>query len=106
MMTQDDLKRAVAQAAIEYVPVDSIVGVGTGKVIGKIWSGLIPHDAPWPVAFRQGCHQLEGFVIGRGGPGIILQVDQAGAVVEIRKELLDTAEGGSFFCSDLGGDPV
>ena len=31
MMNQDDLKRAVAQAAIEYVPVDSIVGVGTGS---------------------------------------------------------------------------
>ena len=30
-MTQDDLKRAVAKAAIEYVPVDSIVGVGTGS---------------------------------------------------------------------------
>ena len=31
MMSQDDLKRAVAQAAIEYVPIDSIVGVGTGS---------------------------------------------------------------------------
>ena len=31
MMSQDDLKRAVAKAAIEYVPVDSIVGVGTGS---------------------------------------------------------------------------
>jgi len=30
-MTQDDLKRAVAKAAIEYIPVDSIVGVGTGS---------------------------------------------------------------------------
>jgi ribose 5-phosphate isomerase A len=30
-MTQDDLKRAVAKAAIEYVPVDCIVGVGTGS---------------------------------------------------------------------------
>jgi ribose 5-phosphate isomerase A len=29
--TQDDLKRAVAKAAIEYIPVDSIVGVGTGS---------------------------------------------------------------------------
>ena len=29
--SQDDLKRAVAQAAIEYIPVDSIVGVGTGS---------------------------------------------------------------------------
>ena len=31
MMSQDDLKRAVAQAAIEHVPFDSIVGVGTGS---------------------------------------------------------------------------
>jgi ribose 5-phosphate isomerase A len=31
MMSQDELKRAVAKAAIEYVPVDCIVGVGTGS---------------------------------------------------------------------------
>lgn len=30
-MTQDDMKRAVAQAAIEHVPNDCIVGVGTGS---------------------------------------------------------------------------
>ena len=30
-LTQDDLKRAVAQAAIDYVPNDCIVGVGTGS---------------------------------------------------------------------------
>ncbi|OGT04623.1 MAG: ribose 5-phosphate isomerase A [Gallionellales bacterium RBG_16_57_15] len=30
-MSQDDLKRAVARAAIEYVPEDCIVGVGTGS---------------------------------------------------------------------------
>ncbi len=30
-ITQDDLKRAVAQAAVAYVPVDCIVGVGTGS---------------------------------------------------------------------------
>jgi len=30
-MSQDDLKRAVAQAAIAYVPTDCIVGVGTGS---------------------------------------------------------------------------
>ncbi len=30
-MSQDDQKRAVAQAAIEYVPSDCIVGVGTGS---------------------------------------------------------------------------
>lgn len=31
MLSQDDLKRAVAKAAIEYVPMDCIVGVGTGS---------------------------------------------------------------------------
>lgn len=30
-MTQDELKRAVAQAAISHIPVDCIVGVGTGS---------------------------------------------------------------------------
>ncbi len=30
-MTQDELKRAVAKAAIAYVPTDCIVGVGTGS---------------------------------------------------------------------------
>jgi len=30
-MSQDEMKRAVAKAAIEYVPVDCIVGVGTGS---------------------------------------------------------------------------
>jgi ribose 5-phosphate isomerase A len=30
-MTQDDLKRAVARAALEHVPADTIVGVGTGS---------------------------------------------------------------------------
>ena len=31
MMSQDEMKRAVAKAAIEYVPADCIVGVGTGS---------------------------------------------------------------------------
>lgn len=31
MTSQDDLKRAVARAALEYVPVDGIIGVGTGS---------------------------------------------------------------------------
>ena len=30
-MTQDEQKRAVAQAAIQYIPVGSVVGVGTGS---------------------------------------------------------------------------
>lgn len=31
MLSQDELKQAVAKAAIEYIPIDSIVGVGTGS---------------------------------------------------------------------------
>jgi len=31
MMSQDEMKQAVARAAIEYVPADCIVGVGTGS---------------------------------------------------------------------------
>jgi ribose 5-phosphate isomerase A len=30
-MTQDEMKQAVAMAAIDYVPVGTIVGVGTGS---------------------------------------------------------------------------
>lgn len=32
-MSQDDLKRAAAQAAIGYVPNDAVVGVGTGSTV-------------------------------------------------------------------------
>jgi len=32
-VSQDDLKRAAARAAIEYVPNDAVVGVGTGSTV-------------------------------------------------------------------------
>ena len=55
-MTQDDMKRAVAQAAIEHVPADCIVGVGTGstanffidelaKIKGKIRGAVASSEA-------------------------------------------------------------
>ncbi|MBA4381412.1 MAG: ribose 5-phosphate isomerase A, partial [Sideroxydans sp.] len=55
-MTQDDMKRAVAQAAITYVPNDCIVGVGTGstanffidelaKIKGKIRGAVASSEA-------------------------------------------------------------
>lgn len=55
-MTQDELKQAVARAAIEYVPVDAIVGVGTGstanyfidelgKIKGKIEAAVASSEA-------------------------------------------------------------
>ncbi len=55
-MTQDDMKRAVARAAIEHVPADCIVGVGTGstanffidelaKIKGKIRGAVASSEA-------------------------------------------------------------
>jgi ribose 5-phosphate isomerase A len=39
-MTQDDLKRAAAQAAIQYIPHDAIVGVGTGSTVNHFIAEL------------------------------------------------------------------
>jgi ribose 5-phosphate isomerase A len=39
-MTQDDKKRAVAEAALEYVEEDSIVGVGTGSTVNYFIDAL------------------------------------------------------------------
>ena len=39
-MTQDELKQAVARAAIDYVPVGTIVGVGTGSTANFFIDGL------------------------------------------------------------------
>lgn len=55
-MTQEELKQAVARAAIEYVPVDAVVGVGTGstanffidelaKIKGRIEAAVASSDA-------------------------------------------------------------
>lgn len=56
MLSQDDLKRAVAQAAIQYVPAGCIVGVGTGstanffidelaKIKGKLQGAVASSEA-------------------------------------------------------------
>ena len=69
MMTQDDLKRLVAQAAIAYVPMDCIVGVGTGstancfidelaKIKHKIRGAVASSDAS---AKRLQAHGIEVF---------------------------------------------
>lgn len=46
-MTQDDLKRAVAQAAVEYVithaPDGSVIGVGTGSTANLFIDAIAPH---------------------------------------------------------------
>lgn len=55
-MTQEKLKQAVARAAIEYVPVDAVIGVGTGstanffidelaKIKGRIEAAVASSDA-------------------------------------------------------------
>jgi ribose 5-phosphate isomerase A len=51
-MSQDDLKRAVAQAAIPYIPRDSIVGVGTGSTANFFIDALgkIKHNIRGAVA--------------------------------------------------------
>ncbi|MDD4963032.1 MAG: ribose-5-phosphate isomerase RpiA [Gallionella sp.] len=75
MMTQDDLKRLVAQAAIEYVPVDCIVGVGTGstancfidelaKIKHKIRGAVASSDAS---AKRLQSHGIEVFSLNEVG---------------------------------------
>jgi len=39
-MTQDDLKTLVGRAALDYVPIGSIVGVGTGSTVDKFIDAL------------------------------------------------------------------
>lgn len=52
MMGQDDLKHAVAKAAIAYIPADSIVGVGTGSTANYFIDELakIKHEIRGAVA--------------------------------------------------------
>ncbi|MBI5626734.1 MAG: ribose-5-phosphate isomerase RpiA [Nitrosomonadales bacterium] len=51
-MSQDDLKRAVAKAAIAHIPVDCIVGVGTGSTANYFIDELarIKHEIRGAVA--------------------------------------------------------
>lgn len=41
-MNQDQLKQAVAQAAVEHVPYDAILGVGTGSTVNYFIEALAP----------------------------------------------------------------
>ncbi|MGS2719671.1 ribose-5-phosphate isomerase RpiA [Paraglaciecola aestuariivivens] len=41
-MTQDDKKKAVALAAVNYLPEDSIIGVGTGSTVNYFIEALAP----------------------------------------------------------------
>ena len=39
-MTQDEMKKAVAQAAIEYIEFDDVIGVGTGSTVNHFINAL------------------------------------------------------------------
>lgn len=41
-MNQDQLKQAVAQAAVEHVPYDAVLGVGTGSTVNYFIEALAP----------------------------------------------------------------
>jgi ribose 5-phosphate isomerase A len=65
-MTQDDLKRAVAQAAIAHVPADCIVGVGTGSTANFFIDelGKIKHKIQGAVASSEAsAKRLQGLGI-------------------------------------------
>ena len=62
-MTQDDMKRAVAEAAIAHVPADCIVGVGTGSTANFFIDALarIKHKIQGAVASSEASAQrLQG----------------------------------------------
>ena len=40
-MTQDEMKKAVAQAAIEYIEFDDVIGVGTGSTVNHFIDALV-----------------------------------------------------------------
>ncbi len=75
MLSQDDLKRAVAQAAIAYVPNDCIVGVGTGSTANMFIDELakIKHKIRGAVASseasakRLAAHGIEVFSLNDAG---------------------------------------
>ncbi len=77
MLSQDDLKRAVARAAIEYVPVDCIVGVGTGSTANFFIDELaqIKHKIRGAVASSEAsAKRLQGHGIA------VLSLNEAGDI--------------------------
>jgi ribose 5-phosphate isomerase A len=45
-MNQDELKRRVGDAALEYVPSDGVIGVGTGSTVNCFIEALIASRIP------------------------------------------------------------
>ena len=39
-MTQDEMKKAAAQAAIDYIEFDDVIGVGTGSTVNFFIAAL------------------------------------------------------------------
>ena len=75
-MTQDEMKQAVAKAAIEYVPTGTVIGVGTGstanffidelaKIKGKIDGTVASSVASAERLKSQGIEVLELNAVGR-----------------------------------------
>ncbi|HUP93685.1 MAG TPA: ribose-5-phosphate isomerase RpiA [Burkholderiales bacterium] len=58
-MTQDEMKQAVARAAIEYVPIGGVIGVGTGSTANFFIAelGKIKHKFDGAVASSEGTAQ-------------------------------------------------
>jgi len=76
-MTQDDMKRAVAQAAIAHVPNDCIVGVGTGSTANYFIDelGKIKHKIRGAVASSEAsAKRLQGHGIE------VLSLNEAGTL--------------------------
>lgn len=76
-MTQDDMKRAVAQAAIAHVPADCIVGVGTGSTANFFIDelGKIKHKIQGAVASSEAsAERLKGHGIE------VLSLNDAGSL--------------------------
>src|SRR6185295_5791008 len=58
-MTQDEMKQAVARAALEYVPMGGVIGVGTGSTANCFIAelGKIKHRFDGAVASSEGTAQ-------------------------------------------------
>ena len=61
-MTQDEMKRKAAEAAMEYVVIDSIVGVGTGSTVNHFIDVL-----------AESKHKIEGAVSSSEASTVLLE---------------------------------
>lgn len=77
-MTQDELKQAVARAAIEHVPTGGIVGVGTGSTANFFIAelGKIKHRFDGAVASSEGtAERLKALGIEVVDPNTVVQLE-------------------------------